>query len=72
MTLMKHLRLERGLSQQALGYRAGLQAGEISRIERRLAVPSDRQRSRIARALKIEAEEILTEVDAYEPTVAAR
>ena len=72
MTLMKHLRLERGLSQQALGYRAGLQAGEISRIERRLAVPSDRQRRRIARALKIEAEEILTEVDAYEPTVAAR
>jgi transcriptional regulator with XRE-family HTH domain len=72
MTSMKRRRLELGWSQQALGYRAGLQAGEVSRIERRLAVPSDRQRSRIARALKIDAEEILTEVEAYEPTVAAR
>lgn len=72
MTLMKRLRLERGISQQVLGTRAGIQAADLSRIERRVLVPSPRQLSRIARVLKVTEAELLTEVDAYEAASPAR
>jgi transcriptional regulator with XRE-family HTH domain len=59
MTLMKRLRLERGISQQVLGVKAKIQSADISRIERRVLVPSAGQLGRIARALKVEASELL-------------
>ena len=72
MTLMKRVRLERGISQQVLGTRARIQAADISRIERRVLVPSVKQLSRIARVLHVDAAALLTEVDAYESAPAAR
>ena len=72
MTLMKRLRLERGISQQALGYRGGLPAGEISRIEQRIQVPSPRQLSRIARVLKVAEAELLMEGYDYAPASASQ
>lgn len=72
MTRMKRVRLERGISQQVLGTRARIQAADISRIERGRLLPSLEQRSRIARALKIEVDELLAEVEAYEPASGVR
>jgi transcriptional regulator with XRE-family HTH domain len=67
---MKRVRLERGISQQVLGTRARIQAADISRIERRVLVPSGKQLGRIARVLQVDAAALLTEVEAYESAAA--
>jgi transcriptional regulator with XRE-family HTH domain len=65
MTRIKSERLKRGWSLQALGYQANIQAGEVSKIERRLAVPYPKQRASLALVLEIPESELLEEV-AYE------
>jgi transcriptional regulator with XRE-family HTH domain len=62
MTRVKCERLKRGWSLQALGYRAGIQAGEVSKIERRLAVPYPKQLKSLARVLGVGEAALLEEV----------
>ena len=62
MTRLKSERLKRGWSLQALGYRAGIQAGEVSKIERCLAVPYPKQLKSLAKVLGIAEAELLEEV----------
>ena len=65
MTRLKSERLKRGWSLQALGYQAGIQAGEVSKIERRLAVPYPKQLKSLAGVLGLDEAALLEEV-AYE------
>jgi len=61
MTKMKAERLRRGWTLQELGYRTGIQAPELSKIERRLVVPYPGQRQRLAKKLGLLPEAILDE-----------
>jgi transcriptional regulator with XRE-family HTH domain len=72
MTFLKRVRLERGMSQQALGARTRIQASDLSRIERRRLVPSAGQLARLSRVLKVEEDDLLMEVEAYEPASGVR
>jgi transcriptional regulator with XRE-family HTH domain len=56
---MRRLRLERELSQEALGYRAELHRTEVSLLERGLREPRLSTIVRVAHALKVSAGELL-------------
>jgi ribosome-binding protein aMBF1 (putative translation factor) len=59
MLRIKAERLRRGWSQQDLGYRARVQATDISRIERGRFIPYDGQAERLARVLGLTRNELL-------------
>lgn len=63
MTRMRQERLRRGWSLQTLGFHAGMQGAEISKIARRLVVPYPNQRERLARQLGLTVEKLLEEVE---------
>jgi transcriptional regulator with XRE-family HTH domain len=59
---MRQLRLERGLSQEALGDAAGLHRTEISLLERGAREPRLTTIVRVARALKVRPAELIANV----------
>jgi putative transcriptional regulator len=64
MTLrIKVERLKKNWTQTELGARSGLSASEISRIETGRFLPYPRQAGRLAKALKLQPEELLQPVD---------
>jgi transcriptional regulator with XRE-family HTH domain len=52
-------RLRRRWSQQELGYRAGIQATDISRIETGRLIPYPSQAERLARVLDLSPDDLL-------------
>jgi transcriptional regulator with XRE-family HTH domain len=56
---MRRLRIQRELSQEALGYRAELHRTEISLLERGLREPRLSTIVRVARALKVAPRDLL-------------
>jgi transcriptional regulator with XRE-family HTH domain len=64
MLKMKAERLRRGWTQTDLGARTDLSASDVSRIETGRLQPYPRQAQRIAKALKLAEDELLTPVDA--------
>ncbi len=56
-------RLRQGLSKAALARRAGLDQGLMSKIELRRVVPYPGQVAKLAGALKIPAEAVMSEVE---------
>jgi transcriptional regulator with XRE-family HTH domain len=73
MVRLKHERLKRGWSLQALGFYAGMQGAEISKIERGIVRPYPSQKEKLARMLGLEPEELLEEVGGAElPTRSKR
>jgi ribosome-binding protein aMBF1 (putative translation factor) len=67
MLKIKSERIRRGWSQQALGFRASVQATEICRMEKGRLIPYDGQAQRLAEVLGMKPEELLQPV---EPSVA--
>jgi transcriptional regulator with XRE-family HTH domain len=67
VTRLKAERLRRGWTLQVVGYKSGVQATDISKIERRLALPYPGQRKRLSRVLGCTPEKLLDEVERYEP-----
>jgi transcriptional regulator with XRE-family HTH domain len=63
MLRMKAERIRRGWSQLELAFRARIQPSEISRVERGLAVPYPAQAKRLARALRMRADQLTEPVD---------
>jgi transcriptional regulator with XRE-family HTH domain len=73
MIRLRYERLRRKLTLQELGYKAKVQASEISKFERGLLLPYPGQRKRLARAIGCAPEELLEEVgDADTAATAAR
>ena len=66
MTRIELERRRRRWNQTTLGYHARLGQGDISRIERRLSVPSPRIAGRLGAVLGIAPERLLDEVPAEE------
>jgi transcriptional regulator with XRE-family HTH domain len=62
MTRLEAERRRRGLNQSDLGFLAQLTQGEISRFERRRALPSPRHLERLGRALGLPPATLLDEV----------
>ena len=62
MKRLKLKRLERGWSQQELGFLAGVQAPDISKMETGRLRPYPDQSDRLARVLEIHSETLLDEV----------
>ncbi len=62
-TRMRALRKARGWSLDVLGTAAGIQPSRLSALERRLAVPSERELARLSEYLEWPAGELLDEVD---------
>jgi transcriptional regulator with XRE-family HTH domain len=63
MVRLKRERLKRGWSLQTLGFHAGIQGAEISKMERGILVPYPTQRERLARQLGVRPEELMQEAD---------
>jgi transcriptional regulator with XRE-family HTH domain len=63
MVRLKFERLRRAWTLQELGYKAKVQASEISKFERRLLAPYPGQRKRLARAIGCSPENLLEEVE---------
>lgn len=61
--VLRRLRRERRLSQEALGYLTGLHRTYVSQLERGLKSPSLRTVNRIARALDLSLAALLAEVE---------
>lgn len=57
---VRRLRIEQGLSQEELAFRAGMKRSYLSDLERGTRNPSVRALGRLAEALKVEAGELLT------------
>lgn len=64
--LVKHYRLEKGLSQERLGEMCGLHRNYIGAIERAERTPSIVSADRLARALGTTLAEIFTELEQSE------
>ena len=62
MVRLKAERLQRGWTLQDLGYKARIQASDISKIERQVLRPYPAQLARLAKVLKCPAEDLLLEV----------
>lgn len=62
MTRIEQERRRRGWNQTALAYHARLGQSDVSRIERRLMIPTPRIAERLGRALGVSAEVLLDEV----------
>ena len=62
MTRLEQERRRRGWNQTALAYRARITQGEVSRFERRMAIPSPNYATRIGRALGLAPINLLDEV----------
>jgi transcriptional regulator with XRE-family HTH domain len=65
--LLRRLREERGLSQEALAHKAGITAGSLGRIELAQSSPSWATVRQIANALDITMEELSATVEAGTP-----
>jgi transcriptional regulator with XRE-family HTH domain len=63
MTNLEASRKRRTLTQATLAFLAQLSQGEISRYERRRAMPSARALDRLAGVLKVPADRLLDEAD---------
>lgn len=59
MLKVKARRLERGLSQQTVGYRTKLHASDISKIERGWMKPRPKQAAKLAKLLDLRPDELL-------------
>lgn len=62
--LLRRLREERGLSQEALAHKAGITAGSLGRIELAQSSPAWATVRQIARALDVTMAELSTAVEA--------
>ena len=62
MLRLKYERQRRGWSLQELGFHAGVQGADISKIERGLLRPYPSQAQRLAKVLGLTPEELLEEV----------
>jgi transcriptional regulator with XRE-family HTH domain len=62
MTRMKAARLDRGWSQQDLGFHAKISAADISKIESGKAMPYPGHAARLCRILGLKPEELLEQV----------
>jgi transcriptional regulator with XRE-family HTH domain len=63
MTRLQKERQKRALTQMLLGSLANLTPGEISKIERRRVMPSALHLARLGRALGLDPEALLDDVD---------
>jgi transcriptional regulator with XRE-family HTH domain len=61
--LLRRLREERGLSQEALAYKAGITAGSLGRIELGQSSPAWATVRQIAKALDVTLADLATEVE---------
>jgi transcriptional regulator with XRE-family HTH domain len=61
--VLRRLREERGLSQEALAYQAGLTAGSLARIELGQASPAWSTVRQIARALDVSLVDLAADVE---------
>jgi transcriptional regulator with XRE-family HTH domain len=61
--VLKRLRTERGLSQEALAYQAGLTSGSLARIELGQASPEWSTVRRIAKALDVSLVDLAARVE---------
>lgn len=57
---LTRLRNERDLTQEELGFRAGLDRSTISNLERRVHSPTFKNILKLAAALEVKAEELIT------------
>jgi len=57
-TRMKARRQQLKLTQQALGYLANVSSADVSRIENKRLIPGNNQADKIARVLKLGADEL--------------
>ena len=64
MTRLEYLRRRRAWSQTVLAYHSGMGQGDVSRIERRMAIPTARVVERLALALDVDAQGLLEDVPA--------
>ena len=62
-TVLRRLREERGLSQEALAYKAGITAGSLGRIELAQSSPAWATVRQIAKALDVTMKELVTAVE---------
>ncbi|HTW42511.1 MAG TPA: helix-turn-helix transcriptional regulator [Solirubrobacteraceae bacterium] len=62
--VLRRLRVERGSTQEALAYRAGITTGSLARIELGQATPAWTTVRRIAAALEVTLVELAAEVEA--------
>lgn len=62
MLRLKFERLQRELTLQELGFKARIQASEISKFERKILKPYPAQLVRLARVLKCATEDLLEEM----------
>jgi transcriptional regulator with XRE-family HTH domain len=63
--VLRRLREEKGLSQEALAYRAGITAGSLGRIELGQSSPAWSTVRQIAEALGVTMQELATAIEAY-------
>ena len=61
--VLQQLRQERGFSQEELGFRSGYHRTYISLLERGLKSPSLRTLFQLARALKVDASQLISSVE---------
>lgn len=61
--LLRRLREERGLSQEALAYKAGITAGSLGRIELAQSSPAWATVRQIAKALDVTLVELVAQVE---------
>jgi len=62
LTKMRLRRQELKLSQQAVGYQAGMSSADVSRIENARMVPYPSQAQRLAQVLKLDAKDLQEQV----------
>jgi transcriptional regulator with XRE-family HTH domain len=62
-TQLRHLRIDRGLTQLDLGQQVGISATRLSLLERRKATPKLDELARLAEALGVPAGTVLAESD---------
>lgn len=62
MLMLEKKRKDAGMTQQELGFYAKVSIQEISRIERKWAIPYPKQAQRLAEVLGISVEEITKEI----------
>lgn len=68
-TVLRNLRQLRGMTQAELGYRTNLDPVTISRIERGVRAPSLGSLFALAKALNINAEEMIRQIAELQPQI---
>ena len=58
---IRQLRKDRGLSQEALGWKAGMEQTDVSKVERGITLPTATKARQLAEALGLDSGEFLSE-----------